>query len=194
MIEKIYMRPEKIPTSNRGLEKYLSDLNLAKETLEGKQILDLGSCTRRFAKELEDSGIKAEVFSLDPIFENPKEKIEAGAEELSKQISETERVSIVQKTIAGLGERLPFKNNSFDLILAEYSLPAHATSKKQIDDFFKNSLSSLRVGGELRFCPPVSLQNQELSEYITNKLTELSNTNVYEVTKSGQATIIKKLK
>ena len=119
MTEKIYMRPEKIPTSNRGLEKYLSDLNLTKETLEDKRILDLGSGTRRFAKELEDGGVKAEIFSLDPIFENPKEKIEAGAEELSEQLSKTRRV---QNTVAGLGEHLPFKNNSFDLILAEYSL------------------------------------------------------------------------
>src|SRR3989344_2717603 len=191
MIEKIYMRPEKIPTSNRGLEKYLSDLNLTKETLEDKRILDLGSGTRRFAKELEDGGVKAEIFSLDPIFENPKEKIEAGAEELSEQLSKTRRV---QNTVAGLGEHLPFKNNSFDLILAEYSLPAHATSKKQIDDFFESSLSSLRVGGKLRFCPPVSLQNPVLSEYITNKITELSNTSMYEVTKSDHITIIKKLK
>ncbi len=192
-IEKSYMNPEQIPTSNRGLDKYLLDLKLTKEELSGKRILDLGSGTRRFAKEVEDNGIKAEVFSIDPIFEDPNQKVEKGADELAGQLAETDRPSITKKTVAALGENLPFKDNSFDLILAEYSLPAHATSEKQIDEFFQDAIRSLRVGGELRFCPPVNLQRKELSKYIDHKLTGLSQQSQYEVIKSGQLTVIKKL-
>src|SRR3989338_10180735 len=173
-IEKIYMNPEQIPTSDRGLDKYLLDLNLTKEDLAGKIILDLGAGTRRFAKEVEDNDIKAKVFSVDPIFEDPNQKIENGADELADQLAETDSPSITEKTVAALGENLPFKDTSFDLILAEYSLPAHATSEKQIDEFFQEAIRLLRVGGELRFCPSVSLQSKELTEYIDHKLTELS--------------------
>src|SRR3989338_3849917 len=187
------MSPEQIPTSDRGLDKYLLDLNLTKEVLVGKRILDLGSGTRRFAKEMEDNGIVADVFSVDPIFEDPNKKIEKGADELGGQLSETDRPSIAKKTVAALGENLPFRDNSFDFILAEYSLPAHSTSEKQIDEFFQSSIRSLRVGGELRFCPPVNLQMKELTAYIERKLTELSKLNQYEVIKSGQLTVIKKL-
>lgn len=187
------MNPEQIPTSDRGLDKYLLDLNLTKEELVGKRILDLGSGTRRFAKEVEDNGIVAEVFSVDPIFEDPSQKIEKGADELASQLAETNRLSVTKKTVAALGENLPFKNDSFDLILAEYSLPVHATSEKQIDEFFHDSIRSLRVGGELRFCPPANLQSKELTAYIEHKLTELSQQNQYEVMKMGQLTVIKKL-
>ncbi|KKT82705.1 MAG: hypothetical protein A3B99_01815 [Candidatus Yanofskybacteria bacterium RIFCSPHIGHO2_02_FULL_44_12b] len=192
-IEKNYMSPEQIPTSDRGLDKYLLDLGLTREELAGKRILDLGSGTRRFAKEVEDNGIVADVFSVDPIFEDPDQKIEKGADELAGQLAETDRPSITKKTVAALGENLPFKDNSFDFILAEYSLPAHAISEKQIDEFFQNSMRSLRVGGELRFCPPVNLQRKELTAYVERKLTELSKQNQYEVIKSGQLTVIKKL-
>lgn len=187
------MDPEMIPTSDRGLSKYLDDLHLTKEGLTGKRILDLGSGTRRFAKEAEESGINVDIFSLDPLFEDPSQKIENGQEELAKSLDETNRRSITSRTIAGFGDQLPFKDNTFDLILAEYSLPAHAVSEKQIDEFFKETTRALKVGGELRFSPSVSLQNTNLTSYIDRKLKELSKHSQYKVIKDGQLTIIEKV-
>ena len=96
-IEKVYMNPEQIPTSNRGLDKYLLDLDLTEEELVGKRILDLGSGTRMFAKEVEDRGIEASIFSADPIFEDPNQKVEKGADELVEQLAETDRPSMKPK-------------------------------------------------------------------------------------------------
>ena len=57
------------PSGGRGIATYEKQLMFDRKDLEGKKILDLGAGPEvKFAKELGESGINAEVISLSPDF------------------------------------------------------------------------------------------------------------------------------
>ena len=147
---------KEVPTTSRSLEQYFFDLNLTADMLEGKKVLDIGSGTGRFAKELKEAGINAEVISLDPVFAAPEEKSriqgDISGKLYRKLIQETNIPEVKKKTVAGVGEELPFRDNTFDLIIANKSLPAYGT-KPQIDQFFSEVFRVLKNDGEFRSSP-----------------------------------------
>lgn len=152
-----------VSTTDRGLEEYSRDLNLNPEMLDGKKILDVGSGTRTFAKEVKEVGINAEVISLDPIYssqellEEKMRRLEGHPiGKLRKSFEATNIPDIKRKTVAGVGEKMPFKDETFDLILADYSLPAYG-NKEQIDEFFTEAFRVLKNEGELRFTPSYTI-------------------------------------
>lgn len=104
-------RPETIAEfgrRDRGLEAYRRWFDLQESFLKGKNILDLGAGQGLFGKELKEKGIDAYVVPFDPILQSEKEK----------------RLGVDTNTnVSGLAQKLPFRDNSFDLVLASFSLP-----------------------------------------------------------------------
>ncbi|MBI2639756.1 MAG: class I SAM-dependent methyltransferase [Candidatus Sungbacteria bacterium] len=138
-MEEKFKTWQEIATTNRGLEEYLRDLHLTLEMLKGKKILDVGSGTRRFAKELKESGVNAEVISVDPVFASPEEKSRVQGDtsgKLQEMIRNTAVPGVREKTVAGVGEMLPFRDGTFDLVIADNSLPAYG-NREQIDNFLQ---------------------------------------------------------
>lgn len=170
-----------VPTTSRGLDEYVERLGLELESLRHKVILDVGSGQGQFAKDVKESGIEAEVYSLDPLFAS-KEK----QEELGKQTRISGDIYKDDKSVAGLGELLPFKDGSFDLVLANYSLPWHADLKEQIADFFSESLRVLKPGGEIRFGPyGISNESPDLAQFLASQLEVLKAKPELEITKDS---------
>lgn len=182
---------KEVPTTNRGLEEYLQDLKLTPDLLGGKKILDIGSGTRRFAKELKNAGIKAEVISFDPVFASPEEKSRIQGDvtgKLRKLIQENDVSGVREKTVAGVGEMLPFKDGTFDLVIANNSLPAYGT-REQIDRFFEESFRVLKNGGELRYTPSYTMFRRgieyPLDEDLKNIVKKLESSNKFAISKMG---------
>ena|SRR3989344_2342030 len=184
---------KEVPTTNRGLEEYSRDLDLNQKTLEGKKILDVGSGTRKFAKEVKESGINAEVISLDPVYlsqelQEEKMRHEGGPiNKLKEFIRATDIPDVKEKTVAGVGEKMPFKDETFDLILADNSLPAYG-NKEQIDEFFTEAFRVLKKGGELRFTPSYTMFRRGI-EYPLDKELDII---IKKIESDGKFTIIRK--
>lgn len=176
---------EEVPTTVRGQE-YVRDLKLNIEELGGKMVLDIGAGTRGFAKYLEEERIEAEVYSLDPVFliRRKKEAAAGNRGYLSKAFKDTDTPNIKDRTIIGLGEAIPFKDETFDYVLSEYALPQYAYSREQISNFFSEVIRVVKKEGEIRLYPgyvgrfpgkPESSIN-ELNKFIDSLLDELPKT------------------
>jgi len=97
------------PPEGRDLSTYERELLFDKRELEGKVVLDLGAgLEAKFAKQLKEAGIKAEVISLSPDF--IEEKYRTKSKESFPE----------GKFVAAIGQALPFKDESFDMIFAFY--------------------------------------------------------------------------
>lgn len=127
-----YLSGQKAP--GRSMEEYMADLGMTAEDIDGKDILDLGSsATARFEHEV---GERANVISLSPDY---------AAEE------HRERLPAETKAVAGIGQQLPFKNESFDQILA-YHLTEHITAQ-ELEEVLIEAARVLREGGQMRLMP-----------------------------------------
>ena len=191
------------PVTNRGFDEYARHLNLGEEDLKGKRILDIGAGTRRFAREVEEGGIQAEVFSLEPQFSLPEEKMNPKVQEFIEKHSASTEVK--EKTVAGVGEKIPFAKESFDLCISEYSLPMHSPTQEQVKSFFEEISRITKVEGEIRLYP--INRNQEgkteqgrtcnqngLDEFINEQIDKLVHSGKFDLIKSSTLIILKKLK
>ena len=98
----------------RDLEDYEGWLGFKKEDLEGKTVLDLGSGEREFfSEDLKSKNINANVYSLNPDY---------SSERYRKTLNNLE--SWQRKSVAGIAQETPFKDNTFDLVLGLYSVAA----------------------------------------------------------------------
>lgn len=191
------------PVQNRGWDEYAMHLNLNPENLKGKKILDIGAGTRRFALEVEEGKIQAEVFSLEPSLSLPKEKINSKIQEFIKKYPVS--TGVKEKTVAGVGDQIPFKNETFDLCVSEYSLPMHASTQEQVKSFFEEISRITKVGGEIRLYP--INRNQEgkteqgktcnqngLDEFINEQIDKLAHSGKFNLIKNSTLVILKRQK
>lgn len=124
--------PETLEESYR---RYLKVLALNEDALKGKRVLDLGFGRGEFVSYLIDNGITDEAYGIDDdIDEKPvKEKFKNHFFE------------------GDFREDLPLKD--VDFIVSVGAMPARVWSKKEVEEvknIIKNSLNSLRKGGEIR--------------------------------------------
>lgn len=137
------------------LEHYEHLLGFDRRSLEGKTILDLGtSPSDKLARDIRDAGIHATVISLSPDFQD-------------ESISNYPTLPKGWKgnRVAGIAQTLPFKNESFDMILGAYSVTwAASTFPEQIKAWVSEIGRVLKPGGEARVGP-----NYGPSSYSTGK-------------------------
>ncbi len=139
-------------STERDLPKYLAWLNLTPEDLKDKRILDVGSGVGHFAAEAKDFGAE-DVVSLDPGF-----KLERNREKAKKIGAGT--------AIAARADALPFRDESFDLILNNFSVPMWSESPEEMEKSFREELRTLQPGGEIRLAP-VMVVGETITAYFT---------------------------
>ena len=134
--EKQYYRE---PTDEETFQEYFYGLDLKPEDFD-KKILDIGSGSAQFAKWAKEHKVSSNIFSLDP-----------NAKFLDKT-----------NVVKGRVQELPFKNESFDLVLSHGSIPqifSGAEYEGKKEGLLKGSLvEMIRVAkndGEIRFGPVI---------------------------------------
>lgn len=137
--------------SDGGLDSYERELGFNRNNLEGKRVLDLGAGqTDRLARDLKEAGINAEVVSVSPDFRRGVNR-----DILTRRYPEWKR-----KGVAAIAQQLPFKDDSFDVILAAYSVINFASNDSDsVQTWISEIARVLKLGGEARLGPTYGLRN-----------------------------------
>jgi ubiquinone/menaquinone biosynthesis C-methylase UbiE len=131
------------PLGGRGLSIYEKQLLFDRHELSGKKVLDLGAGPDvKFAKELKQSGIQADVVSLSPDFVD------------EKYLKEVKKSFPEGKFLAGLGQNLPFGDESFDKIFA-FHVQEHI-SQEVLLKFVSEIARVLKRGGDAKIGPIIN--------------------------------------
>jgi SAM-dependent methyltransferase len=172
------------PDSNEHFNRYVEDFNLDIEKLRDKVILDIGSGSNPFfVSQLLEKGITQRAYAVDKesFFAEFDNYSEDGQKMYPKE--EAEKSEVKKHYIRARAEALPFRPNSFDLILMRAVMLPEADLKKVFDQI--NIL--LRPGGEFKFYPVFrdSEHRKQLDEILAgidvNKLEyEWKESNSYE--------------
>ena len=117
--------------TEKEFESYVEDLQLTSEDFQ-KKILDVGSGSGLFAKWAKDKNINSNIFSLDPI------------------IKKEERT----KSVQAIAQAIPFKDEAFDLVISNCSIPNifldMGSVKEKVRDSLLEMLRVTKSGGEIR--------------------------------------------
>ena len=137
-------KPESLPASpapeseikiSQHAEHILRTLDLDWKSLQGKKILDVGAGLAELAQTAKEHGIT--ITSLE------KNQEPTAAEILLKDIP------FVKATV----EKIPFKDESFDLIICHAAPPIIAATKQEVEQALADVLRVLKEDGEFRFGP-----------------------------------------
>jgi len=154
-----------------GLEAYALGLNISPDEVEGfrdKKVLDLGAGAHlQFARGLEKAGISTDVVSFSPAFadENWTGRMEGRKPE--------------DKLVAGMGEQLPFADESFDRIVCLEVLE-HLHTYERYVLFLKEVVRVLKPTGIAFLGPTMELRGgysanviskPELEEILDHRVT-----------------------
>lgn len=98
----------------RDLEEYEAWLGFRREDLKDKTVLDLGSGEREFfSEDLKSNNINADVYSLNPDYSSVRYR------KILNNLENWQR-----KSVAGIAQEMPFKDNTFNLVLGLFSVAA----------------------------------------------------------------------
>ncbi|MBI1974851.1 MAG: class I SAM-dependent methyltransferase [Parcubacteria group bacterium] len=146
----------------RGLAEAKDYLGLDADDFKNKAVLDLGSGYAMLAQDLAEQGIK-NVISLDP-FTVPKESFKPSETDAPKRRGDELRAA-KERAVHGFGEALPFRNDTFDLIVAMYSVPYYTETPQQARVIFWEIWRTLKPGGEARIFPLVEAREENAREW-----------------------------
>lgn len=166
---------DSMPTE-REMKEYTELLEITEADFKKwKIILDLGAGTaQEFSKEYDNQGHGGKVVSLDPNLGIPwsQEKERFLEEEHAHRLKG--RTEASPNTIAGLSQHLPFKSNSFDAILALFSMPKWVTERKDIIRSINEIVRTLTNGGEARIYPVHETINKEVIKEALSRVEGIS--------------------
>lgn len=112
----------------------LGRLGLSWEDLKGKRILDVGAGSAEFGAAARTKGV--DVVSLD------------------RQLGDSDGPPYQkQGYVVGTADRLPFADESFDMVLSHASVPLLASNRREVLCFVEEIRRVLKKGGECRFGP-----------------------------------------
>lgn len=133
-----------------SLADYLLKFRLKKEDLQGKNILDLGSGPlARVAQEVKSLNIKgAKVISLDSSFKAPPRD---SANDALDFFRDTEQRTVDR--VEGIFTKLPFNDESFDMIFSRGAMPLYLHDPEQIKEAFDEVIRVLKKGGTAYVSP-----------------------------------------
>lgn len=135
---------------------YLKDLGLTWEELKGKEILDVGAGLARFAQEAQKRDMR--VTSVDM---HPEWHTETGVVPTN-----------VPYLIADARTRLPYEDESFDLIVSRAAVHSMVDTREDLANVLLEVKRLLKNGGEFRFGPGI-IGFYELSEQERERLEDL---------------------
>jgi len=140
-----------------GVSCYKRFLQLSDADLEGKEILDLGSGPiNKFANEVERNYKNTKVVSFDYSFDSSKleerdDVFHSPRTELRRDVPPDEEIN--KKRIEGIFTALPFKDESFDLVVSSAAMPLYLTKPDQIFKAFKEVVRVLKENGKAHLGP-----------------------------------------
>ncbi len=121
-IEEIIQEQRTIPSTSRTEEEIAGCYDLKveelEELLENKKVFDFGCGKSELSKEIKSKNINTDIISYD----------------IEKEVLLEDEA---KKAVQGSGESLPFYDESFDSILATYSLPYWASSEDMVENNLK---------------------------------------------------------
>jgi len=149
----------------RDLETYEGMLGFSKEDLKGKNVLDIGSGEKEvFSKELKDD-IGVGVVSVNPDFSME----DFGKHVKNKPVEE-------RKSLAAIGQELPFKNETFDKVFSLYALTTFAShDAESIRQWMSEITRVLKPGGEIRLAPIGAYSEEEIRDTKFNKYLKITD-------------------
>ena len=134
---------EKGPDGGRSLEDYEKTLHFKRKELKGETVLDLGTGpVARFSRELSMAGVDANVVSLSPDFLHQAHR---------QGVTESVVDGFEMQSLAAVGQELPFGEETFDRVLALFSVSVHAAESYEI--WLQEMVRVLRVGGKIHVGP-----------------------------------------
>ncbi|GEM_PF-3582332 len=146
---------------NRSLNEHLSELGVDKPEDLGKNVLDIGSGEEeRFAGEAKQFGIN--VVSLNPHLMRDKDRKRVVAN------PEWQR-----RSVAALAQNLPFKENYFDSVVADWSVSHYLEDPSEIKKVLLEIMRVLKPGGKAFIYPLQSSRTQEYHGVAKKILDEL---------------------
>ena len=77
--------------------------------------------------------------------------------------------------MAGVSQAMPFKNETFDLIIANYSVPYFLEAEVDINQTLGEILRVLKPVGEARFFP-FNANSEDLREFLWKRMKRLRET------------------
>jgi cyclopropane fatty-acyl-phospholipid synthase-like methyltransferase len=174
---------------DKGLEAYSIGLGVESfENFEGMKVLDLGAAAHlQFARGLEKAGIRADIVSFSPAFadKNWSDNI--------KNRKESDKV------VAGMGEELPFADDTFDRVVC-LDVVEHLGTYERYIVFLKEIARILAPNGVAYIAPIVEMQvscsatvipKGELEKILENKV-DVSYQLVQEVLRNFRLTLQKR--
>lgn len=126
------------------------------ELLSGdKLILDIGGGKSNLQRQLGSLGITSTVINLDLESAYTYEITRADGENM-KWIDAKRQPSVIARA-----EQMPFADESFDVILASYSVPFYTDSADDYEAIINEALRVLKVGGTASLAPMVASFHKE---------------------------------
>lgn len=149
--QKYPIRRRPIPITDRDIADYQRELGVNVKSLKGKAVLDVGAGYGIFQEECQEIGISA--IALDPSYRNP----ERGGDRFESHLKVAQNR---RSKISGVNETLPFKENSFDMVLSNcssfhylyYNYPRLCRRYEMAKQMFEEVIRVLKPGGEARIC------------------------------------------
>ena len=130
------------PREGRDIDEYVRDLGIRVEDIKGK-VLDLGSSNGlAFARSAKEKGIDAQIVSFSPAF---------------KDVSTRKNARMGQDAagrlmVAGMGEELPFSDNSFNTVLILH-VAQYLNDEERLRRFLFEAVRVLQPGGSAYIGP-----------------------------------------
>ncbi len=164
-----------VATTDRKVEDYITELNIPREELlnPNNLILDLGSGIDQDLSKSMKKPYRAKIVSLDPSLAISKTEIETfKPSSLLRIIRGSHNWKPAKRSLAALGENLPFQDKTFNSVYCLYSVPFYLMSSNPIleKQTMQEIIRVLKPNGTARIYPFKEQQFQELKEYVKDDI------------------------
>ncbi|MFA5986995.1 MAG: methyltransferase domain-containing protein [Parcubacteria group bacterium] len=163
-----FQSPEERKVTDRTYKQYLKNFCLSEEELSSKKILDIGSGLSDFSvetsKKFQESGVM--VVGMDPIYSFLGSNVKKFKKNIIRSNMDWksfadrsgnlepayEKIKEAPYKVSGSHQNLPFKEESFDLVLANNSITQYK-DREITRNALKEAVMMIKEDGEIRIQP-----------------------------------------